>query len=130
MRSIRDGYVRDGVEGFYAGAGATYRNPHEGGVRAVVEGVPAGGRATARTLDSTIDVRCQRVDEAVAMVERFLDESLMASRDTAFIVHGHGTGAIKQALRAYLGNSAYVRMYRPGETHEGGDGVTVVSLRS
>jgi hypothetical protein len=49
----------------------------------MIDGVPAGGRATARTLDSTLDVRGQRVDEAVANVDRFLDESLMASRDVA-----------------------------------------------
>jgi DNA mismatch repair protein MutS2 len=95
----------------------------------LVDGVPAGGRATARTIDSTIDVRGQRVDEAVANVDRFLDESLLAGRDTAFIVHGHGTGALRQAVRAHLLGHRAIDTFRPGEQAEGGDGVTVAFLK-
>jgi len=95
----------------------------------LVDGVPAGGRATARTIDSTIDVRGQRVDEAVAIVDRFLDESLLANRDTAFIVHGHGTGALRQAVRAHLAAHRAIETFRAGEPSEGGDGVTVAFLR-
>jgi DNA mismatch repair protein MutS2 len=95
----------------------------------LVDGVPAGGRATARTLDSTIDVRGQRVDEAVAIVDRFLDESLMGSRDTAFIVHGHGTGALRTAIRTHLATHKAVDKFRPGDPSEGGDGITVAFLK-
>jgi DNA mismatch repair protein MutS2 len=95
----------------------------------LVDGVPAGGRATARTIDSTIDVRGQRVDEAVAGVDRFLDESLMAARDTAFIVHGHGTGALRTAIRTHLQGHKGVDKFRAGEQNEGGDGVTVAFLK-
>lgn len=95
----------------------------------LVDGVPAGGRATARTIDSTIDVRGQRVDEAVAIVDRFLDESLMAARDTAFIVHGHGTGALRQAIRTHLSSHKAIDKFRPGDQSEGGDGVTVAFLK-
>jgi len=92
-------------------------------------GVPAGGRVTARTIDSTIDVRGQRVDEAVATVDRFLDESLLANRDSAFIVHGHGTGALRQAVRTHLTGHRAIETFRAGEPNEGGDGVTVAFLR-
>jgi DNA mismatch repair protein MutS2 len=95
----------------------------------MVDGVPAGGRATARTIDSTIDVRGQRADEAVANVDRFIDESLMASRDVAFIVHGHGTGALRTAVRAHLKGHKSVESFRPGEPSEGGDGITVAFLK-
>jgi DNA mismatch repair protein MutS2 len=95
----------------------------------LVNGVPAGGRATARTIDSTIDVRGQRVDEAVDNVDRFVDESLMASRDTMFVVHGHGTGALRQAIRTHLGVHKGIEKVRPGEPNEGGDGVTVAFLK-
>jgi DNA mismatch repair protein MutS2 len=95
----------------------------------LVDGVPAGGRATARTIDSTIDVRGQRADEAVANVDRFLDESLMASRDVAFIVHGHGTGALRTAVRTHLASHKAVEKWRAGEPNEGGDGITVAFLR-
>ena len=95
----------------------------------LVDGVPAGGRATARTIDSTIDVRGQRADEAVAAVDRFLDESLLANRDTAFIVHGHGTGALRAAVREHLKAHQGIDTFRAGEPSEGGDGVTVAFLR-
>ncbi len=95
----------------------------------MIDGVPAGGRATARTIDSTLDVRGQRVDEAVANVDRFLDESLMASRDVAFFVHGHGTGALRAAIREHLKAHKGVDTYRAGEQSEGGDGVTVAFLK-
>jgi DNA mismatch repair protein MutS2 len=95
----------------------------------LVDGVPAGGRATARTIDSTIDVRGQRVDEAVANVERFVDESMLANRDTMFVVHGHGTGALRQAIRTHLGAHQSIEKFRAGEPSEGGDGVTVAFLK-
>jgi DNA mismatch repair protein MutS2 len=95
----------------------------------LVDGMPAGGRATARTIDSTIDIRGQRVDEAVANVDRFLDESLLANRDTAFIVHGHGTGALRQAVRTHLADHGAIATYRADEPNEGGDGVTVAFLK-
>jgi DNA mismatch repair protein MutS2 len=95
----------------------------------LVDGVPAGGRATARTIDSTIDVRGQRVDEAISIVDRFLDESLMGSRDTAFIVHGHGTGALRSAVRTHLASHKGVDKFRPGDPSEGGDGITVAFLK-
>jgi DNA mismatch repair protein MutS2 len=95
----------------------------------LIDGVPAGGRATARTIDSTIDVRGQRVDEAIANVDRFLDESLMASRDTTFIVHGHGTGALRAAIRTHLAAHKAVDKFRAGEPNEGGDGITVAFLK-
>jgi DNA mismatch repair protein MutS2 len=95
----------------------------------LVDGVPAGGRATARTIDSTIDVRGQRADEAVANVDRFLDESLIAARDVAFIVHGHGTGALRTAVRTHLKGHKSVDNFRAGEPSEGGDGITVAFLK-
>ena len=94
----------------------------------IVDGVPAGGRANARTPDATVDVRGNRVDEAVAMVDRFVDESLLASRDTLFVIHGHGTGALRAAVRAHLATHKAIDKFRAGEPNEGGDGVTVAFL--
>ena len=44
------------------------------------------------------------------------------------IIHGHGTGAVKSAVREYLSKSTYAKSFRRGEIYEGGDGVTVVDL--
>ncbi len=95
----------------------------------LVEGVPAGGKANARTVDTTIDVRGNRADDAVAQVDRFVDESLIAGRDTVFVVHGYGTGALRAAIRAHLGTHKGIDKVRPGEQSEGGDGVTVAFLK-
>jgi DNA mismatch repair protein MutS2 len=95
----------------------------------LVDGVPAGGRATARTLDTTVDVRGHRVDEAIHQVDRFLDESLLVGRDAIFVIHGHGTGALRAAVRTHLQAHRAVDKYRAGEQSEGGDGVTVAFLR-
>ena len=77
-----------------------------------------------------VDVRGMRADEALTEIETFFDRGMRQGEDGALIVHGHGTGALKQAVRDFLAGSPYVRMYRPGESHEGGDGVTVVAFRS
>lgn len=95
----------------------------------MVDGVPAGGRAGARTIDTTVDIRGHRVDEAVAQVDRFLDESLLAGRDTIFVIHGHGTGALRSAVRSHLASHKAIEKVRPGEQNEGGDGVTVAFLK-
>ncbi|RKH38995.1 endonuclease MutS2 [Corallococcus interemptor] len=75
------------------------------------------------------DVRGMRADDALAELETFLDQGMRKGEEAALIIHGHGTGALKQAIRDHLAASPYIRMFRPGESHEGGDGVTVVSLR-
>jgi DNA mismatch repair protein MutS2 len=95
----------------------------------LVDGVPAGGRTNARTVDTTLDVRGNRVDDAVAQVDRFVDESLLAGRDAIFVVHGHGTGALRSAIRSHLQTHKGIEKLRPGEQAEGGDGVTVAFLR-
>lgn len=75
------------------------------------------------------DVRGMRADDALSQLESFLDQGMRRGEEAALIIHGHGTGALKQAIRDHLAASPYIRMFRPGEGHEGGDGVTVVALR-
>jgi len=83
-----------------------------------------------RTSDNTLDVRGLRVDEAIGMTDSFVDRLYGASASHAFIVHGHGTGALRDAIRAHLQRDAtYVRELRAGTREEGGDGITVVALR-
>lgn len=95
----------------------------------LVDGTNGAARAGARTMDTTVDVRGSRADDAVAQVDRFLDESLMASRDTIFIIHGHGTGALRTAVRTHLAGHGSIQNFRAGEPNEGGDGVTVAFLK-
>jgi DNA mismatch repair protein MutS2 len=55
--------------------------------------------------------------------------SALQGADTVLIIHGHGTGALRRTVREYLATSPYVARFRPGGAGEGGDGVSVVSLR-
>ncbi len=75
------------------------------------------------------DVRGLRLEDAVREVEIFLDRAFQDGRTEAVIVHGHGTGALKRGIRELLAQSRYLRMYRPGDSNEGGDGVTWVAFR-
>ncbi|MEM1418749.1 MAG: Smr/MutS family protein, partial [Myxococcota bacterium] len=80
--------------------------------------------------DNTLDVRGLRVDDALAMTETFLDRLFGASEGTGYIVHGMGSGALRQAIRAHLdADGRYVRGYRGGSSEEGGERLTVVTLR-
>jgi DNA mismatch repair protein MutS2 len=85
--------------------------------------------APIQTSDNTVDLRGLRAHEAVGMAEQFLDRSIGAGRRVAFLIHGHGTGALRETLREALRSSSYVARMRPGGQGEGGDGVTVVWLR-
>ncbi len=76
----------------------------------------------------TIDLRGQRVDEALAELTRRLDRLFAEGALRAVVIHGHGTGALKQAVRDYLASAPYASSIRPGDRHEGGDGVTVVEM--
>jgi len=80
------------------------------------------------TSDNTCDLRGLRVDDAIPMAIAFLDRSLNEGRQVVFLVHGHGTGAIRDALRKELKASPYVAQFRAGAQDEGGDGVTVAWL--
>jgi DNA mismatch repair protein MutS2 len=80
-----------------------------------------------RTSANTLDLRGKRVDDALADLERFMDESSVSSTSPVMIIHGHGTGAVRQAVRDYLGSN-YAKSFKSGEHYEGGDGVTIVQL--
>jgi DNA mismatch repair protein MutS2 len=76
----------------------------------------------------TLSVRGERVDVAVAMAEKFLDDALRSGAEAVIVVHGHGTGALRDALRERLMEFPGVSGLRPGQPNEGGDGVTVITL--
>jgi dsDNA-specific endonuclease/ATPase MutS2 len=84
--------------------------------------------ARVRTSVNTCDLRGMRAEEALDAVERFLDSLTLARLSPAFILHGHGTGALKVAVRAWLPRCRYVRGWRPADADEGGDAYTVVDI--
>jgi len=77
---------------------------------------------------TTCDLRGMRQEEALRALEQFLDKAIRAEEEYVWVIHGHGTGALKTALRNYLSNSPYAKSFRAGEAGEGGDGATLVFL--
>lgn len=81
--------------------------------------------APVRTAATTLDLRGARVDEALERVDGFIDELLRRRERAGFVLHGHGTGALKSAVREHLAASRHVDRSRPAEPDEGGDAFTV-----
>ena len=77
----------------------------------------------------TIDLRGQIVDDALDHLTSRLDEAVLTGAKSVHIIHGHGTGKLKMAIRQYLSNSPYSESFSAGREGEGGDGVTVVELK-
>ncbi len=82
----------------------------------------------ARTVASSLDLRGARVEEALETLDRYLDDAGVAGLGSATIIHGLGTGALRDAVRTAAAAHPLVRTVRPGERGEGGDGATVVTL--
>ncbi len=76
-----------------------------------------------------LSLRGIRVEEALDMLEKYLDSAALGGLSSICIIHGHGTGVLKEAVRNYLKDSPYVKKFRPGEEGEGSDGVTMVDLK-
>jgi DNA mismatch repair protein MutS2 len=85
-------------------------------------------RVFVRTSSNTLDIRGQRVDEGLSNLDQFLNQAMVHETSPLMVIHGHGTGALKSAVRDALASNNALEQYRPGENHEGGDGVTIVEL--
>jgi DNA mismatch repair protein MutS2 len=102
--------------------------------------VPAGGgrgttssadvirSARARTVPSSLDLRGARVEEALDALERYLDDASLAGMPRVTVIHGMGTGALRDAVRTAAAAHPLTGEVRAGERGEGGDGATIVSL--
>jgi DNA mismatch repair protein MutS2 len=77
-----------------------------------------------------LDLRGQRVDDALMQMERYLDAAYLAGLPFVRIIHGKGTGKLRLAVREALNNHPHVKSFNPGEANEGGDGVTVAKLKT
>ena len=83
----------------------------------------------AAAAPSEIDLRGMMTDEAIAVLDRFLDTAMMGKLESVTIIHGKGTGVVRKAVREHLKRSRYIKSFRPGRYGEGEDGVTVAELR-
>ena len=77
-----------------------------------------------------LHLRGQTVDEALDVLEQRLDAAYLAGMPFIRVVHGKGTGKLRQAIRAALRDNRYVASFESGSAREGGDGVTVIRMKS
>lgn len=82
-----------------------------------------------KTIKSECNVIGMRVEEALAMIDKYLDSVLYNRIYDVRLIHGHGTGALRTAIHKYLKNNKYVESFRLGGEREGGMGATSVSLK-
>lgn len=75
-----------------------------------------------------LDLRGKRVDEAVEELDSYLNDAYLAGIKVVRIVHGKGTGAIRQVVREQLSASPLVRHHEAAEPRDGGEGVTIATL--
>ena len=89
----------------------------------------SGSDAPRAAAPRELDLRGMMTDEAISVLEQFLDNALLAKLETVTIIHGKGTGALRTAVHQTLRGSRYVKSFRLGRFGEGENGVTIVTLR-
>ncbi len=107
------------------------------GVGRATGGVPSGAGGSAarrgegaprRAVPGSLDLRGARVEEALELLDRYVDDASLAGAGQITVIHGHGSGALRDAVRALLSGHPLVQSWRPGERGEGGDGATIVTV--
>jgi DNA mismatch repair protein MutS2 len=82
-----------------------------------------------RSSENTLDLRGLRADDALAMLDSFIDRLYSSPHRVGFVLHGHGTGALRAAVREHLKEIPYVRDSRPADEADGGDALTLFFLQ-
>ena len=102
-------------------------------LRAIKDAAPQEGAArislSQKTVGLELDVRGMLVDDAIIVVDRYLDDALMAGLNEVNIIHGKGTGALRAGLQEHFKRNSRVKAFRMGNYGEGDAGVTVVTLK-
>lgn len=101
-------------------------DPVQSKARSEVGRLPDSQRAS---LSTRLDLRGMTADEALMEVDRYLDSAALAGAEKVELIHGKGTGALRQAIQRHLKGHPQVLEHRLGEVHEGGWGVTVVKVK-
>ncbi len=83
----------------------------------------------AQNVSVSINVQGQNLDEATAEVDKYLDDAYIAGLEQVTVIHGRGEGILRQGLQKMFKSHKHVKSFRKGSFGEGGDGVTVVTLK-
>lgn len=83
------------------------------------------GTSTVRT---ELDLRGERYEDALMMLEKYVDDALLAGHRRVQIIHGKGTGVLRKGVQQFVKQHPHITSSRIGEANEGGEGVTVIEL--
>jgi DNA mismatch repair protein MutS2 len=83
----------------------------------------------SKNIKKELDLRGYDIENAIMEIDKYLDDAYLAGLNEILIIHGKGTGALREGIRSYLNKNRHVESIRYGEYNEGGDGVTVVKLK-
>ena len=106
-------------------------SPAVGGTAGQARTAPVQGSGSSLFSPSPgieLDLRGQRAEDALDALDRYLESAFMAGLPYVRIIHGKGTGRLRQVVREALRNSPHVKKFESGQEAEGGDGVTVARL--
>ena len=108
-----------------------YDAPKEKEPKNVKKSVSLGVKAgKSQFILPEIDCRGQTVEEGIGNIDKYLDDAYLAGLKTVTIIHGKGTGVLRDAVQRYLKRNPHVKSFRPGVYGEGEMGVTVVELKN
>ena len=83
----------------------------------------------SKTISNEIDLRGMNIEEAIVDIDKYLDDSYIAGLNEVHIIHGKGTGALREGISSYLRRHRHVKSFRIGKYNEGGEGVTIVEVK-
>lgn len=86
-------------------------------------------RSSGMGVSTEIDVRGERVEEAIQQVDRYIDQALLQNYPKVTIIHGMGTGAVRKGVQDYLKKHSQVKSYNDAPANQGGSGATIVTFK-
>jgi DNA mismatch repair protein MutS2 len=81
------------------------------------------------SVSTEVDLRGMNVEEAIVVLDKYIDDAFLSNLESVRIIHGKGTGALKNGLKDYFRRHPHVQGFRDGEFGEGGHGVTVLTFK-
>ena len=92
------------------------------------KGQSAGAYGKARTIGLSVDLRGMTTEEALAVLDKYVDDAFLAGIEKVTVIPGKGTGVLSKACQQYLKRNKHVKSYRLGAYGEGESGVTIVEM--